>query len=323
MGKKIALIVLIIILLIASNYGMYYYMNQQKIKETDKLHNQISVIEDKLKALGDVKLVYSTPRGVAAGEEINIKALELREVPSTMFSMEYITEEKVLKHTLAKVDIAPGSPILRSMLMPELVYDGDRYVDIVADVFPVHLRKNQFIDYEITTPKGESYIVFSKKRVIEVEPNSIQAMLTQEDKARYNSALVDAFLNPGTVLSAVVYPEPGLQSASINYYPVPDNIVTNMKLNPNILNIAREDLIKKKRMVFNNALNLEEIEQEFISQGRSVVFSKLVADLQTVRAKYEEEEERRKEEEGSAPEPEDEYVEAVPYEEPEEEEVAE
>lgn len=162
------------------------------------------------------------------------------------------------------------------MLMPELVYDGDRYFDIVADNFPVHLEENQFIDYVLTAPFGEQYIVMSKKRVLKVEQNSVFIQATQEDMTRYSLALIDAFLNPGTTLSATIYVEPGLQNAAKVYYCIWEDIKKH-ELNPNIVEVAQKDVFRR-RQIFMASLDINEAEQAFISAGRQAVFQKLLAE---------------------------------------------
>ena len=277
--------VLVIFILIVTNITMFV-LNKRRLAKIEEEHQiVVSSLESELSNYGNAVNVYFTTKRIRAGEPINKEDLITEVVPSSMFSTEYITNDKIFDTTLAKVDIQPRSPILNSMLMPELVYDGDRYFDIVADNFPVHLEENQFIDYVLTAPFGEQYIVMSKKRVLKVEQNSVFIQATQEDMTRYSSALIDAFLNPGTTLSATIYVEPGLQNAAKVYYPVSEKILRNMELNPNIVEVAQKDVLERRRQIFMASLDINETEQAFISAGRQAVFQKLLADMQEVRAR--------------------------------------
>lgn len=290
-GTTIAMAVLSLIIVAETGFGVVY---MKKSKDSmKKSQENIQSLQAQLSDYGDSKEVYFSDVEVPPGKPIDVKKLKKMKVPATMFSTSYITDPTVFNTTLAKVKIEAHSPILKGMLTPEVIYDGDRYYDVVADAFPVHLKVDDFIDYLITTPLGQKLAVFTKARVVALGTNSVTVKMSHEDIHNYMSALADHNMNPGTFLSASVYVEPGLQTQTIPYYAPSKTVLAAMQSDPNIKEAINQNLLNTRRAMIENNLKLDKDEQEAIIDGRSVMISKLLADMQTFRA-----EQKAKEEEG-------------------------
>lgn len=279
-GKIVFSVIIVILFLIL--IGIIVKQGSELKTINQKHKEEVAKLQEKLEQFGDIKTVYVTTEDIKAGTPININKLITKEVPATMYSNSYIEDGAVFKTTLAKVNIKANSPILREMLTPEIVKDADRLVDVVADVIPVHVQVNDFVDYQFSTQWGELYTVFSKARVVAKESNSLTVLITQEDQHRYNGALVDRYLNNGSLLSMVTYPEPGIQTQTVPFYPVSNKVLSNMENNPNILQIAKAEIIKQRRALLENNLTITEETQEPIVENRQLLINKLLNDIQTV-----------------------------------------
>jgi hypothetical protein len=88
---------------------------------------------------------------------------------------------------------------------------------------------------------------------------------------------VDAFLNPGTYLYLTQYVEPALQRRASVFYPVNDVILALIEVNPNIVQLAETDLIRRQRRAFERALDVDEDFQSIIIAGRSEQLARLMA----------------------------------------------
>mgnify|MGYP002752368440 CR=1 FL=1 len=281
-GKGKIIFICIIVLIVLAMIGIIVKQGME-LKEIKKKHKEeIAKLQEKLDEFGEIKTVYMTTTDIKAGTPIDKSKLVTKEVPATMFSNSYIEDGTVFDKTLAKVNIKANSPILREMITPEIVRDGDRIVNVVADVIPVHLKVNDYVDYEIETQWGVKAIVFAKARVIAKEANSIDVIISQEDKHRYAGVLVDRYLNNGSLLSMTVYPEPGIQTQSIPYYTVSNKVLAAMENDPNIVQVAKADIIKQRRALFENNLTITEETQEPIVENRQLLINKILNDAQTV-----------------------------------------
>lgn len=285
--KKIVIGVVCATSLMLNVGGGVFFASSMNAAE-DRYQAKITELQQSLDELGDIKQVYFVKSDIKAGTPVDISHLDTVSIPATVFSNEYITDPKVFETSLYKVELKAGTVLTKSVLTPELITQQDRFLDIVADVFPVKLEPNEFIDLHISTPTGQDYIVLGKKRVSEFHGNSCEVMVGAEDIHRYQSALVDAFLNPGTTIYATTYVEPGLQEASIPYYPVSNQALNAMEVNPNIVKVAEKEIIQRRRKILENSLNVNKVEQEYIANGREVVLEKLMADIEKYRALKEE-----------------------------------
>jgi hypothetical protein len=153
-------------------------------------------------------------------------------------------------------------------------------------------------------PRGQDYVVLSKKRVINFYNQAIKVMLDEEEIHQYQSALVDTFINPGTYLYVTTYVEPNMQKSATPYYPVGMHVMQIMELDPNIVVLAEQDMVLRRRAIFEaglseTALTPEEIVGQIVA-GRSEQVGRLNTAAQNVlQAREREEAAARVAEEGT------------------------
>lgn len=305
--KRIIIIILIVAAIAGLCAGIFFTVrvfNSQKIHIVE-LKDEVDTLQWQVDAYGQEVDCYMIKPGVQIkhGTEFRLDDIEVMVLPESMVTEQYITDPQLLAGYIYRVDVSPGTPLIWDLFMLEDVGQTERYYDIVADVFPVEPEVGQFYDLRIVMPKGQDYVVLSKKRVINFYNSAIRVKLDEEEIHQYQSALVDTFVNPGTYLYVTTYVEPNMQKQATPYYPVGRFIMQIMELDPNIVKLAEQDMILRRRAIFEAGLNesatLEEITGQIVA-GRSEQVSRLTTAAQNVlQQKEREEAARRADEEGA------------------------
>lgn len=308
MSKKIIIIIIASILAFAGiGTGIFFVVrvfNDQK-GLIEELEDEVDTLSWQIDAYGQEVDCYKIKPGVEIkhGTEFRIEDVEVMVLPESMVTEQYITNPSLLAGYIYRVDVGSEAPLIWDLFTSEEVEQTHRYYDIVADVFPVEPLVGQYYDLRIVMPKGQDYVVLSKKRVINFYNSAIRVKLDEEEIHQYQSALVDTFVNPGTYLYVTTYVEPNMQKQATSYYPVGRFIMQIMELDPNIVMLAEQDLVLRRRAIFEAGLNESTITPEEITgqivAGRSEQVSRLTTAAQNVlQAKEREEAAKKAAEEG-------------------------
>lgn len=309
MSKKlIIIIILIVVALAGAGVGIYFtvqHINDQK-SQIEELVDEIDTLEWQIMAYGQEVDCYIIKPGVEIqhGTEFRLEDIEVMVLPESMVTEQYVTDPSLLLGSVYRVDVASETPLIWDLFTSDEVNQTHRYYDIVADVFPVEPHVGQYYDLRIVMPKGQDYVVLSKKRVINFYNSAIRVMLDEEEIHQYQSALVDTFVNPGTYLYVTTYVEPNMQKQATPYYPVGRFVMQIMELDPNIVKLAEQDMVLRRRAIFEAGLNETTITPEEIAgqivAGRSEQVSRLTTAAQNVlQAREREEAAKRAAEEGT------------------------
>ena len=116
-------------------------------------------------------------------------------------------------------------------------------------ILPVYLMTNDYIDIRLMTPSGQDFIVVSKAKV-DVPLNSdgsyiydtIRVNLREDEILSMSSAIVEAYGLLGSKLYATKYVEAGMQESAMPTYTPNASVTAQIQSNPNIVNIASEEL---------------------------------------------------------------------------------
>ena len=291
MNKKIIIIGIIFIVL-AAGIGAGIYLGLQTYNEQksriEELKDEIDTLEWLISAYGETVDCYKIKPGVEVrhGTEFRLEDIEVMSMPESMLTEQYVSNPSLLSGAVYRVDCAPGTPLVWDLFVFEDVGQTERYYDLVADVFPIEPAVGQYYDLRIVMPKGQDYVVLSKKRVVNFYNSAIRVKLDEEEIHQYQSALVDTFLNPGTYLYVTTYIEPNMQKSATTYYPVGTYIMQIMELDPNIVMLAEQDIVLRRRTIFEAGLNErnatpDEIANQIVA-GRSEQVSRLTTAAQNV-----------------------------------------
>lgn len=146
--------------------------------------------------------------------------------------------------TVSLVDIPVDAAIQKFMITDTIVDDSLREEEFTSIYLNSNLQKNDFVDIRIAFPNGENYIVASKKAIKDFSLADCRCFLwlNEEEILLLSSALVDAYLNEGTLVYTAKYIEPNIQNASISTYTPRQSVIDLIKKDPNIVSIASEYL---------------------------------------------------------------------------------
>ncbi len=275
--RKIIMIVAIVVGTLAVGISIFAIVHKiLKDKNTiEELNASISDYQLQLDAFGELIEVYTVNREISSGEIFDSSSIESLLVPSAAISDNYIMNLAELENYIYKVDCTPGTPLVWDLFTSEVITPTERFVDIVVDVFPVEPRVGQYYDIRLVTPNGLDYIVLSKKRVYNYYGTAVKMKLNEEEIHQYQSAMVDTFLNTGTYLYVDVYVEPAMQKKATVFYPVSELVISAMEADPNIIAIAEQDMLMKRRQMFEAGLEIDKDTKEAITSGRSDQVSRL------------------------------------------------
>lgn len=152
---------------------------------------------------------------------------------------------------LAKVDMKANTVITRDLVVQSdaVVTDDVRKQEYNMVVLPVDLMTDDYVDIRLMLPNGQDFIVVSKAQVtVPVNgdgtyvSDTISINLREDEILSMSNAIVEAYGILGSKLYATRYAEPGLQAASLPTYTPNNETSALIESNPNIVNIAKEEL---------------------------------------------------------------------------------
>lgn len=162
---------------------------------------------------------------------------------------EYLTLQNV--PVVAKVTMNKNTVVTPNLVVQsdEVVTDDVRKQEYNMIVLPVDLMTNDYIDIRLMTPSGQDFIVVSKAKV-DVPLNSdgsyiydtIRVNLREDEILSMSSAIVEAYGLLGSKLYATKYVEAGMQESAMPTYTPNASVTAQIQSNPNIVNIASEEL---------------------------------------------------------------------------------
>lgn len=152
---------------------------------------------------------------------------------------------------LAKVNMNANTVMTANLVVQsdEVVTDDVRQQEYNMIVLPVDLMTDDYIDIRLMTPSGQDFIVVSKAKV-DIPMNNdgtyvtdtVRVNLREDEILAMSSAIVEAYGLEGSKIYATKYVEAGMQNASLPTY-TPNSATTALiQSNPNIVEIAQEEL---------------------------------------------------------------------------------
>lgn len=255
---------------------LFYYKNKINLL-VNNYEKQINQLENPKTAE-----VFQLVNDIIAGQEIKINDLKKVNIPLQFISNNMILNENDIKNKLyySKFNLNKGD-ILNSYF----IYSKDeipvdlRKFEVSGIVMPVGMKLGDYIDIRISFNSGLDFSILTKKQVKEIltigeNEEKIEYYvfhLNTEEILRFQSALVDAYINEGTFLYSTIYIDPNKQEAAKITYPVNKYVQELISNDPNIVNKAKEAVDEKKREILNNSLNNSKNRKNIINQNRKIV----------------------------------------------------
>ena len=172
---------------------------------------------------------------------------------------------------LARVNMKANTVMTQQLVVQsdEQVTDDTRQEQFNMITLPVDLMTGDYVDIRFRTPTGLDSIVVSKA-LVTIPQNgdktyvndTIMVNLREDEILSMSSAIVEAYGLNGAELYITKYVDPAMQEASLPTY-TPNAVVTaQIQSNPNIVEIAKEELASRYSEAAKAARN--EYLQQFI-----------------------------------------------------------
>lgn len=175
---------------------------------------------------------------------------------------EYIDIKNV--PVLARVDMNANTVITSKLVVQsdEQVTDDTRQEEYNMITLPVDLMTNDYVDIRLRTPGGQNFIVVSKAQV-DIPMNAdgtyvvdtMRVNLREDEILAMSSAIVEAYGLSGSELYVTKYVDPAMQEASLPTYTPNAAVTAQIQSNPNVVEIAREELAARYSEAAKNARN--------------------------------------------------------------------
>ena len=136
-----------------------------------------------------------------------------------------------------------------TILTPSLIAKSDEIV--TADlreqqynmiVLPQYLDVDNYIDIRLQLPNGQDYIVVSKKRIKNINEDTIWIDMYEQETLTMSNAIVEAYIMKGSKLYATTYVEAANQENAIPTYIPSGNVINLINSDSNITAKARDEL---------------------------------------------------------------------------------
>lgn len=197
-----------------------------------------------------MKNVYVLSMDVKSGEKVSLANLKQKSISSSALPTDVLDIADLTEDTIAKIDLSTGTIVTSNMVTEsdEKTTDDLRKQEYNMVVVPSQIKNGDYIDIRIKFSNGTDYIVASKKRVEipDVEtPESFIVNMTEAETMVMSNAIIEAYIDKGSLLYVTTYIEPGLQKTLIPTY-VPTGAVQNaLNANPNITQEAKNGLFAR------------------------------------------------------------------------------
>jgi len=276
--KKMYLIIIssVVVLLIGIGIFQFVYLKMNTAELKGSYEEQLISLETVISNFGTMGSVWTVSNQTIPGQEVTMDDLVPVEMLNKNISKTYIIDPKKIIGRYYKIALKPGTPLTEDVFMDQIIADTVRQFEVVTSTIPVGLQVGDYIDYRFLLPRGEDYIVMPHKRVEGLYGKVITLHMTEEEIHTYQSLLLDYFINNGSQIYLTKYLEPGIQKPAQQYYPIANNILNLISIDPNVTELIEESIIKKRRVILDNAL--KSVTEDIISKigsGRTTIQSDL------------------------------------------------
>lgn len=253
-------------LLVSASGGYIAYNKVQENEIALKEKYQAQVHELELIA-EQSNIQYSLKENVKRGDPITKDMLTAVYLPDAATAINALQDFQFeTTKYFARTDMTANTVMIESLVYQEEHLENDvRETEFATIQLPSKLKINDFIDVRIQFPNGEDYIIFAKKKVVDVQGVTVWLENDEAEILSMSSALVDAFLQEGK-LYAVTYVDGEMQQKSEITYPVNAAVRDLITRNPNIVNIAKLNLETQNRASLEN--NLRALDQSVAEKVR-------------------------------------------------------
>lgn len=191
-------------------------------------------------------------KDVNSGTEITTADLISTKVPRTAIPATYLSA--ISENKVAKIDLKAGTIITEEMIenSDEKTTNDTKLQEYTMIVLPTYLEIDDYIDIRLSLPNGQDLIVLSKKRVYDVNADTLWLKMQESEILTLNSAIIESYVVGGSKLYASPYTDPGMQEATTTTYVPASEVVSLINNNKNITDETRNELTS----VYNQVISI-------------------------------------------------------------------
>lgn len=200
-----------------------------------------------------MKKVSVLSKDITSGQAVTESDFKTIKVSSSAIPSNAIDLSSITEKTIAKINLKAKSIVTSDMIQEsdaKLTKDL-RKQEYNMVILPSQIKSGDYIDIRLRLSNGVDYIVVSKKSV-EIptidgvdSASSININMTEDEIMVMSNAIIEAYIDKGSLLYATTYVEPGMQETVIPTY-VPDGTVQSaLNSNPNIEQEAKNALFTR------------------------------------------------------------------------------
>ena len=229
-------------------------------------------------------------KDVNSGTEITTADLISTKVPRTAIPATYLSA--ISENKVAKIDLKAGTIITEEMIenSDEKTTNDTKLQEYTMIVLPTYLEIDDYIDIRLSLPNGQDLIVLSKKRVYDVNADTLWLKMQESEILTLNSAIIESYVIGGSKLYASPYTDPGMQEATTATYVPASEVVSLINSNQNITSETRNELTGVYNQVISIRNNeLAELLSLYSQSAQSSIQSGVEADKSKIkdsRTKY-------------------------------------
>jgi len=215
--------------------------------QLNKLQTEIKTQEESLKK------VYVVSKDITSGETVSLDNLKEQTLSSDIIPSNAISLSSITEDTIAKIDLKKGTVITNNMITEtdEQTTNDLRKQEYNMVILPTQIESGNYVDVRLRLSTGVDYIVVSKKCIDIPAVDGVDSLstftmnMTEAETLVMSNAIIEAYIDPGSLLYVTTYVEPGIQKSSIATY-VPSGTVQQLIYNnPNIEQEAKSALITR------------------------------------------------------------------------------
>lgn len=243
-------VMLIVTILIAA----YYEFN--KIPNIAKNTKQ-SVIQAINNERGKELKCYRVKNDILQGTQITSQDIEESKLFENSAPEKNISDKNEIIKKVVRIDLTKNTVIIPSMLinMDDVVSTDLRKQDYSHFKLNMNLKPEQYVDVRIKRKDGTDDIFLSKKKILEIDKNTIYIKINEMERSYVNNASVEAALI-NAELYTTIYIDPENQPKAGITYKLNEYISRLIDENPNIIKASVKSLEEK------NKLNISKIEKD-------------------------------------------------------------
>lgn len=208
--------------------------------------------QEKKKQEAEMKKVYVVSSNIKSGENISYEKLKQISVSKSVIPDNALSVE-LTENTIAKIDLNVGTVVTNNMVQEsdQKTTNDLRKQEYNMIILPSQIQSGDYIDIRLKLSNGVDYIVASKK-LVEIptvegidSKNSIIINMNEIETMVMSNAIIEAYIDKGSLLYATTYVEPGLQKTAIPTYVPTGTVQSAINSNPNIEQEAKNGLFAR------------------------------------------------------------------------------